>query len=711
MPTPIHAAAKEVNNAQACVGVLPDPDQSLKAKRSITIDDLIGLRDVGPDTGGSDGDLSISPDGRTVAFVVTRGDAESNSYCQGLVALELRVGAKATLLDRGGGVKLALRNLRGALVRQGARAVVTPRWSPDGRWIAYPKYQDGVARVWVVGVHGGGARAITPANIDVEEMAWSQDGKSILFSHRPDLKLAERAQEREGRSGYLVDGTIVPYVDTKPMLRATVATSVLVADATSGMVRPASASEEALIGGANGPSSGMRVVARDGRRAWTEKDEPNRLLSRTALWAEDSAGRAHKCDDHACQLDRSGLSGLWWTKDSTELLFLRREGWGRSQLGLYRWRPGNPPRRILATDDILTGCRIADHDLLCAREGSVNPRHLVLIDIATGRSQTLFDPNPEFKAILLGKVERLRWRNDAGLECYGDLVLPADYLGGERLPMMVVQYSTRGFLRGGVGDEYPIQIFADRGYAVLSLNNPAPFYETLPDAGWQTWQEAEVENTKEWRGRRSVHSSLIAGVRLVHDRGIIDARRIGLTGLSDGSATTQFALINSPGLFAAASVAACCLEPTAMMTYGGLALAETYKGMGFPAAKLPDLPLWKSVSLAQNAETINTPLLMHLSDHGFLLGLETFMGLREAGKAVDAYVFPNEYHIKWQPAHRSAIYTRNLDWFDFWLRGEEDDDPAKREQYRRWEAMRRSQVFLGRDGADDGGASFGAGGP
>ena len=38
--------------------------------------------------------------------------------------------------------------------------------------------------------------------------------------------------------------------------------------------------------------------------------------------------------------------------------------------------------------------------------------------------------------------------------------------------MVVVQYDTRGFLRGGTGDEYPIQAFANRGYAVLSFRRP-----------------------------------------------------------------------------------------------------------------------------------------------------------------------------------------------------------------------------------------------
>jgi hypothetical protein len=34
-----------------------------------------------------------------------------------------------------------------------------------------------------------------------------------------------------------------------------------------------------------------------------------------------------------------------------------------------------------------------------------------------------------------------------------------------------------------------------------------------------------------------------------------------------------------------------------------------------------------------------------------------------------------------------AVQRRVVDWFDFWLNGHEDSDPAKPEQYRRWEKL------------------------
>ena len=43
------------------------------------------------------------------------------------------------------------------------------------------------------------------------------------------------------------------------------------------------------------------------------------------------------------------------------------------------------------------------------------------------------------------------------------------------------------------------------------------------------------------------------------------------------------------------------------------------------------------------------------------------------------------------PAARMASQGGSVDWFRFWLKGEEDSDPAKAEQYKRWRELRKLQ--------------------
>jgi acetyl esterase/lipase len=64
------------------------------------------------------------------------------------------------------------------------------------------------------------------------------------------------------------------------------------------------------------------------------------------------------------------------------------------------------------------------------------------------------------------------------------------------------------------------------------------------------------------------------------------------------------------------------------------------------------------------------------------------VALRQAGNPSELVYYPNETHLFHQPRHQLTAMQENIDWFDFWLLGKEDPDPAKAAQYQRWRAMR-----------------------
>ena len=120
----------------------------------------------------------------------------------------------------------------------------------------------------------------------------------------------------------------------------------------------------------------------------------------------------------------------------------------------------------------------------------------------------------------------------------------------------------------------------------------------------------------------------------------------------------------------------------------GPAIEAYYRQIGWPGLADDRPAFWKQISLARNAERINTPLLLQPSDDEYLAILESVTALREAGKPVDLYVYPDEHHVKWQPAHRLAIYQRNLDWFNYWLRGQRPSlAPDHTEAAERWKSL------------------------
>jgi hypothetical protein len=100
---------------------------------------------------------------------------------------------------------------------------------------------------------------------------------------------------------------------------------------------------------------------------------------------------------------------------------------------------------------------------------------------------------------------------------------------------------------------------------------------------------------------------------------------------------------------------------------------------------------WKQEAPELNADRINAPVLNNDPDSEFLPDLALYTSLKDLGRPLELFIYPNELHHISQPKHRFQIYERNLDWFLFWLQSEESRDPAKSEQYQRWRQLRKLQ--------------------
>jgi dipeptidyl aminopeptidase/acylaminoacyl peptidase len=164
---------------------------------------------------------------------------------------------------------------------------------------------------------------------------------------------------------------------------------------------------------------------------------------------------------------------------------------------------------------------------------------------------------------------------------------------------------------------------------------------------------------------------------------------VGIAGFSHGEEIAGYALTHSD-LFQAAIGAA--MYETYFYFMGGTEwweLFDTWGLAGWPFGKSADH--WNEISMAQNALRIHTPVLETVSDTEYLVYLPLYRSLVDLGKPVEIYVYPNELHVRNQPRHRFEIYERNLDWFAFWLKGEERAGIEKLEQYARWRAMREPQ--------------------
>ena len=76
---------------------------------------------------------------------------------------------------------------------------------------------------------------------------------------------------------------------------------------------------------------------------------------------------------------------------------------------------------------------------------------------------------------------------------------------------------------------------------------------------------------------------------------------------------------------------------------------------------------------------------------GMIYGWDMYALMRLQKKPVELLYFRNGDHVLTKPLELLASQETSVDWYDFWLNGHEDSDPAKAEQYARWRELRKMQ--------------------
>ena len=148
-------------------------------------------------------DPQVSPDGRTVVFVVRTTDLEAN---RGRTDLWL-VGADGSGLRR---------------LTAHPDSDTNPRFTPDGREVLFLSTRGGSGQVWRIPLGGGEAVAVTELPLDVSGFAVSPDGKRLALAVEvfPDCDTLDCSKtrldeiEKKKSSGRIYDKLFVRHWDT-----------------------------------------------------------------------------------------------------------------------------------------------------------------------------------------------------------------------------------------------------------------------------------------------------------------------------------------------------------------------------------------------------------------------------------------------------------------------------------------------------------------
>ncbi len=679
-----HSSADEASANQASNAVGPT--------RTITVDDLLAMRRIGGYRGG----LLLSPDAARAAIRRSEVRPESDTYSYSWLVVSLGGGARPLMVGEGG-EPVQRPSSAGSI--NGHPEDPVAAWSPDGAQFAYLAQHGGIIQLWVSDLVGATARPLVATADDVNDFAWSPDGKSVLVTFDATRRLVREARARALVEGFRLDEHVSPLTVLAPLSPKSPSNEIWQVDVVTGQLRPADADEGLIFQDAKAPA---RVPGHDfaklvvsspssGAVAWGEPPLDVRQAERPPLHVlatrKKGALETLRCPSPSCigQIER-----IWWSANDT-VLFVRREGHADSVRGFYAWNTATGAVQALyRSEDALLDCSIMRGlTLACLHETVIQPRRIVALDLRTANMETLFDPNPEFRDISFTPIERLDVRDKSGHESFAHLVYPAGFRENTKYPLAIVQYRSNGFLIGGTGDEYPVHVLAQHGFFVLSVDRPEhrALEARLPS------EEVQRRTESDYTEQTSKQVALEILIDRLSARGLVDTRRIGITGLSDGAETVFWGLTYSKR-FACAAVSSPPVDPLNWELASAM-MRQRLRGSGVRSPNDPREPFgrawWHRSSARYHLDRFNVPLLMNLGESEALAGAPLHASLSDLGRPVETYIYPGEHHIKARPSMRRAVYARNLDWLDFWLRRVEDPAPAKAAQYVRWRALRLRQ--------------------
>lgn len=653
---------------------------------------LIEVVDFGPPV--------ISADGRNVAFRVELASIERNVHDTVWYVQPLDGSSLPHRVADGGS---PLRDSAGNAV---ATAAV---WSADGAWIYYRALMEGRIDVWRAATDGSGSGPLTADSADVRSFSLDA-GKPLLHysvgGSRQQVSAAEQAEYDQGvridpyvplgqglvRSG-LIEGRRATqrfsgqWFQRVPLL-AEIPDRWSSLDLVT-MQRRDSSQQEAA---ARIAASRFDHDLRDNATVYAVRDLDQRRiarieridngaahghLTRLRVLSGQHSRRTIVCAAEACQ--GKLITAVAWRPHSDEVLFTVSEAGEGNAQSLFRWNVVTGVVRPLAGSrgHIGNGARYAPGfcaasaiALACVVAEADQPPRLERVDLESGERRVLFEPNAglaqRIKATTRSRL--LYWKDARGRALTG-WYFPAMSRGAEPPPLFVTYYACEGFLRGGVGDEWPLVSFSGAGIAALCIN------------------QADDDGADAARRYDQGVAAVSSAIDLLAATGDVDRSRVGMGGLSFGSEVTLWTAANAP-LLAAASISSPVISPLyyLLASLKGESFSDelnkTWQLRGLD--QTPDR--WKALSPTFKLDAITAPILFQASEQEYLHALDYAIPLMRRHQ-LDLYVFPDEPHIKFQPRHKLAVYERNIDWFRFWLQGEVDPAPGKAEQYSRWRRM------------------------
>jgi dipeptidyl aminopeptidase/acylaminoacyl peptidase len=649
--------------------------------RNLTIDDFFALKEVS--------DPQLSPEGQWVAYVVHTANLKEDKN-ERQIWMVAAAGGEA--------IPLTAKSVNSS----------RPRWSPDGKYLAFlsSRGENAKTQVWTLDRRGGEAQQWTETIQGVESFDWSPTGhKLVLVLRDPSPEdLAAAAKLKEGEKPappkprpWVIDRQqfkrdTVGYLDRRRshLFVFDVATHKT-AQETSGDYddsEPAWSPDERFLAFTSNRSENpdgnfntdIWVVASDnpdkGQAPVQVTKNPG--ADHSPAWSPDGKWIAcvSQLDAHAIDYATQNLTVLpamggeqkvltqkidrnverpRFSADGKSIYFILEDD-GTQNLARIPAGGGEIARVV--------GGRRKISAFSLGKDGSAavlitEPKFPEEVFFSTGSDlRRLTHTNDALLAqIRLGEVEYYKTKSKDGTEVASYLFKPPAYNPELHYPLILRPHG------GPVGEyddgfNFTAQLFAANGYVVVTPNprGSSGYGQKFCEAIFADWGNKDFQDD-------------MAATDYAIAKGIADPAKMGVGGWSYGGISTNFIITQTDRFKAAISGASEFLYVT---NYGH----DHYQKLWELELGLPwkNRELWEKISPFNSVEKIVTPTLVMGGNIDWNVPIinseQLYQSLKRLGRITQLVVYPGEYHGFTRPTFIKDRFERYLAWYAQYVKGE-----------------------------------------
>ena len=623
--------------------------------------------------------VRFSPDGKQIAFVVSRPNYTDDRNESELYLADVVTGAVRQLTFE-------------------RRMVSVPRWTPDGKSLAFLAPDSaGKAQIWLMPMGGGDARRITRSKTEVQHYAWRPDGGAVAFAAE------DEEPKKEGEAKFLAT---VDMGDQDIFLKSVIRPQHIwiqtLGDSSAKRLTHGTWSLELVLPPSSPPSElswspdGKQIafssvptpqtgrfdsvsvhvvdVASGAVRALTD----TRIMQNNEQWSPDgkqilyvqprddradlgwvneiyvSPASGGKGRSLTRTLDRQVYSAEWMP-DRRSILVAAND---RTTVGLWIQPLSGTARRVELGDLVINGA--FGYDVTASSKGAIafsattptRPAELYVMDSAGAKPRRLTDFNAWAKEVNWGKTERVTWKND-GFDEDGSLTYPPNFTPSATYPLVLVIHG--GPTAASHVSYSPLaQLMAAEGWIVFQPN-----YRGSDNLG-NAYQAAITKDAGAGPGR-----DVMAGVAELRKRPYVQKKNAACTGWSYGGFMTTWLIGNYPDEWqsAVAGAPVTNLMDEYNLSDGNVTVRYSMGGSPWTDGREQ---LYREQSPVTYVKNVKCPTLIMSLQEDFRVpnsqALAYYHALKDEGVQTQYIAFPGRGHNPRDPVHSLERTRLWVDW-------------------------------------------------